>query len=66
MRPALGSCLAFASQARQRQDLTPILRTHKVGVELLQKAFGHSSGRITLAYAFVQDDELNAMYMTDI
>jgi len=46
--------------------LTPILRTHKVGVELLQKAFGHSSGRITLAYAFVQDDELNAMYMTDI
>lgn len=41
-------------------------RRHGVGVELLQEAFGHSSGRITLAYACVQSDELHIMYMTEI
>ena len=41
-------------------------RTHKVGLELLQEAFGHSSGRVTLTYACVQDDELRDMYLTEI
>lgn len=41
-------------------------RTHKVGLELLQEAFGHSSSRVTLTYACVQSDELHAMYMKEI
>jgi integrase len=41
-------------------------KTHGIGIEMLQEAFGHSSGRITLNYACVQGDELRDMYMTEI
>lgn len=33
-----------------------------VGIEKLQKAYGHSSPSITMAYIWIQDEETKAMY----
>jgi integrase len=35
-------------------------------VDLLQDAFGHSSGKVTLQYAGIMSDEKRAMYMNEI
>mgnify|MGYP000885533631 CR=1 FL=1 len=50
-----------------RKTFGYVLRTrHRVPVELLQQAYGHSSGAITLKYVAIQPEELQAMYMLGV
>ena len=39
---------------------------YSVGLEPLQKAFGHSSSGITLAHMSIQPEEMRAVYLNEI
>jgi site-specific recombinase XerD len=62
----MGDALSNSSHSLRKTFVYAMRTKHNVDLAVLQDLYGHSSGKVTLKYVGIQEEEKAAVYMLGV